>query len=66
MELKGRIIDNRYEIRGRIGEGGMSIVWLAQDSQDDRQVALKVLKEETTSHRVEDIIRFRKESAVGL
>jgi len=62
MELTGRIINNRYKIIEKIGEGGMSVVWLAQDTKDDKQIALKVLKDETTSHRVEDIIRFRKEA----
>ncbi|MBC8230317.1 serine/threonine protein kinase [bacterium] len=62
MELTGRIINNRYKIIEKLGEGGMSVVWLAQDTKDDKQIALKVLKEETTSHRVEDIIRFRREA----
>ena len=33
----------RYEIRSKIGEGGMGDVYLAQDTKLDRKVAMKVL-----------------------
>ena len=33
----------RYEIRSKIGAGGMGEVYLAQDSKLDRKVALKIL-----------------------
>src|SRR5690349_15406406 len=35
----------RYEIRAKIGEGGMGEVYLARDTELDRKVAIKVLRE---------------------
>src|SRR5438270_8150870 len=51
----------RYEIRSKIGEGGMGEVNRAQDTKLDRKVALKILPAEVSSHR-ERMDRFIREA----
>jgi eukaryotic-like serine/threonine-protein kinase len=55
----------RYEIRSRLGAGGMGEVYLAQDTKLDRKVALKILPGELASHRdrMERFIREAKAAA---
>lgn len=39
----GDVVDDRYEIRERLGEGGFAVVWLGFDRVIERPVAIKVL-----------------------
>src|SRR6266567_4092645 len=55
----------RYEIRAKIGEGGMGEVYLALDTKLDRKVALKILPAEVglNRDRMERFIREAKSAA---
>jgi len=64
---EGTVVDGRYRVERRIGSGGMADVWLADDLDLPRKVALKILH----AHYARDpqfIERFRREAeaAAGL
>ncbi|WP_084610543.1 protein kinase domain-containing protein [Archangium violaceum] len=40
----GMRVSGRYLIREQLGEGGMGRIWLAEDEQEQRRVALKVMQ----------------------
>lgn len=62
----GKRLDGRYEIIELIGSGGMANVYRAFDRLDNREVAVKILREEFLDNQ-EFVRRFRNESkAVGL
>jgi serine/threonine protein kinase/dipeptidyl aminopeptidase/acylaminoacyl peptidase len=51
----------RYEIRSQIGEGGMGEVYLARDTQLDRDIALKILTAEVARDQ-QRLHRFLQEA----
>jgi len=57
----GHELGGRYEIITRIGGGGMALVYKAQDILLNRNVAVKVLRQQFT-HDEEFIRRFRREA----
>jgi serine/threonine protein kinase len=54
----------RYEIRSKIGAGGMGEVYLAEDTRLHRKVALKVLPADLASHR-DRMRRFEQEATAA-
>jgi serine/threonine-protein kinase len=63
----GSIVDGRYEVRSRLGSGGMADVYLAHDSQLGRDIALKVLHRRF-ARDTQFVERFKREAqaAAGL
>ena len=61
MLEKGNFINNRYEIIGRVGAGGMSDVYKAKDHKLNRNVAMKVLKQEYSKDK-NFVSKFRVEA----
>ncbi|MGR6126844.1 Stk1 family PASTA domain-containing Ser/Thr kinase [Paenibacillus sp. SER-28] len=57
----GHLLGGRYEIIERIGGGGMALVYKAQDILLNRNVAVKVLRQQFV-HDEEFIRRFRREA----
>src|ERR671936_349123 len=65
--LIDRVFDKRYVIKRKLGSGGMADVYLAEDQELGRRVALKLLDERNASDE-QFVERFRREaqSAAGL
>ena len=63
----GAVVDERYQLRQKIGSGGMADVWLAEDTELDRNVAIKILHDRFAQDK-EFVERFQREAkaAAGL
>jgi eukaryotic-like serine/threonine-protein kinase len=55
------LIDKRYKLRGLVGSGGMADVFLSHDEVLDRDVALKLLKDQYAENE-EFVERFKREA----
>jgi len=65
--LINTLFDGRYRVLRRLGSGGMADVYLAEDQQLGRRVAIKILNERH-AHDEQFVERFRREAknAAGL
>ena len=61
MNLVGKTLSSRYEILEKIGEGGMAVVYKARCHLLNRNVAIKVLKDEYAKDET-FVKRFRTEA----
>ena len=59
--FKGRVIEDRYELVSKLGEGGAGTVWLAEDRSLKITVAVKVLRRELSA-RKEMQVQFEREA----
>lgn len=62
--MNNAIINNRYEIKKKIGTGGMADVYLAYDRVLNREVAIKTLRDDLNSNPVA-LLRFKREANAG-
>lgn len=62
--MEGQELDGRYRMVRRIGSGGMADVWLADDTELGRQVALKILHE-NFARDSEFVARFQREASAA-
>lgn len=55
------VVNERYKIKSLLGEGGMAVVYLAEDIITHKDVALKIIKEDTMKNPV-NLTRFEREA----
>ena len=63
--LSSQVIDRRYQILGRLGEGGMSYVYEARELNSGESVALKVLSPKLSKDD-SSVERLRREAGLAM
>ena len=63
--MSGQVLDGRYAIVKKVGEGGMSFVYLAQDVSTNERYAIKILSP-ALSRDENAMARLRREAALGI
>ncbi len=63
--MQGRILDGRYAIERRVGEGGMAYVYRAVDRQSGQPVAIKVLMSRLAND-AESVARLKREASLAM
>ena len=59
--MAGRILNGRYELIGKVGEGGMAVTWQGKDLLLGRPVAVKVMRESLAADP-DFVERFHREA----
>ena len=63
--LSGRVLDGRFQMEMRVGEGGMAYVYRARDRETGALVAIKVLMSRLTGD-AEAMARLRREASLAI
>src|SRR5438128_10738784 len=63
--LSNQVLDTRYQALQKLGEGGMSYVYLAREISSDEEVAIKVLSPKLASDR-SSVERLRREAGLAM
>ncbi len=63
--LSGQLLDGRYEVQRKLGEGGMSVVYLARDTAAGETVAIKVLSPKLAAD-ANSLARLRREAGLAM
>jgi serine/threonine-protein kinase len=64
LSLTGHLLDNRYQVAEKVGEGGMAFVYLAHDNDTGDKVAIKILLPALVRDATA-MERLRREAALG-
>ncbi len=63
--LTNHVLDGRYDIQRKLGEGGMSYVYLGRDRQSEATVAIKVLSPKLSGDP-SSVERLRREAGLAM
>jgi serine/threonine-protein kinase len=63
--LTGQILDGRYQVVKKLGEGGMSYVYLARETATNDTVAIKVLSPKLSNEK-SSVERLRREAGLAM
>jgi serine/threonine protein kinase len=63
--LSGQLLDSRYQVLRKLGEGGMSYVYLATEVATGEEVAIKVLSPKLASDK-SSVARMRREAGLAM
>src|SRR5713101_8028187 len=63
--LSNQLLDARYQVVKKLGEGGMSYVYLAKEISSGQEVAIKVLSPKLASDK-SSVERLRREAGLAM
>ena len=63
--LSGQVLDDRYQVQKKLGEGGMSFVYLAREVSSGNDVAIKVLSPRLATEK-SSVERLRREAGLAM